>query len=60
MLTKNIVRIGYNPFASAENMCLKSESPEIVSLDGILYDKTMTNLLCATNRAVGEQYQLKS
>ena len=56
VITKNIVRIGYNPFASAENMYLESESPEIVSRNGILYDKTMTNLLCATNRAVGKSY----
>jgi len=58
VITKNIVRIGYNPFASAENMYLKSESPEIISRDGILYDKTMSNLLCATNRAVGKSYRV--
>ena len=58
VITKNIVRIGYNPFASAENMYLESESPEIISRDGILYDKTMTNLLCATNRAVGKSYRV--
>ena len=58
VITKNIVRIGYNPFASAENMYLESESPEIVSRNGILYDKTMTNLLCATNRAVGKSYRV--
>lgn len=58
VITKNVVRIGYNPFASAENMYLESESPEIISRDGILYDKTMTNLLCATNRAVGKSYRV--
>lgn len=58
VITKNIVRIGYNPFASAENMYLESESPEIVSRNGILYDKTMTNLLCATNCAVGKSYRV--
>ena len=58
VITKNIVRIGYNPFASAENMYLESESPEIISRDGILYDKTMTNLLCVTNRAVGKSYRV--
>ena len=58
VITKNIVRIGYNPFASAENMYLKSESPEIISRDGILYDKTMSNLLCATNRAGGKSYRV--
>ena len=58
VITKNIVRIGYNPFASAENMYLESESPEIISRDGILYDKTTTNLLCATNRAVGKSYRV--
>ena len=58
VITKNIVRIGYNPFASAENMYLESESPEIISRGGILYDKTMTNLLCATNRAVGKSYRV--
>ena len=58
VITKNVVRIGYNPFASAENMYLESESPEIISRDGILYDKTMTNLLCATNRAAGKSYRV--
>ena len=58
VITKNVVRIGYNPFASAENMYLESESPEIISRDGILYDKTMSNLLCATNRAVGKSYRV--
>ena len=56
VISKNITRIGYNPFAGCENLILESESDEVVALNGILYDKTGTNALCATNAAVGDKF----
>ena len=56
VISKNITRIGYNPFAGCENLILESESDDIVALDGVLYDKTATNMLCATNASVGAEF----
>ncbi len=58
VITKNVDRIGYNPFAGAENLLLESESPLFVCINGIIYDKDKTHMLCATNRAVGKNFKV--
>ena len=56
VITKNVDRIGYNPFAGAENLLLESESPLFIAENGIIYDQDKTHILCATNRAVGKSF----
>ena len=56
VITKNVDRIGYNPFAGAENLLLESESPLFIAENGIIYDQDKTHMLCATNRAVGKSF----
>ena len=58
LITKNVDRIGYNPFAGAENLLLESESPLFIAEDGIIYDCEKTHMLCATNRAVGSVFRV--
>lgn len=58
VITKNINRIGYNPFAGAEDLLLESESPLFVVENGIVYDQDKTHMLCATNRAVGKIFRV--
>lgn len=58
VITKNVDRIGYNPFAGAENLLLESESPLFHSENGIVYDRDKTHILCATNRAVGKSFKV--
>lgn len=55
VLTKNINRIGYNPFASCENMSIKSKNGNFKVVDGILYNKDLTELICCTNIAAKEK-----
>lgn len=59
VITKNVNRIGYNPFAGCENLLLESLSPEFPCENGIIYDKNFTHMLCATNRAVGKSFRVK-
>lgn len=56
VLTKNINRIGYNPFAGCENLIIESENPLFNVVDGIVYDNNKTHMLCATDRAVGTHF----
>ena len=58
VITKNIDRIGYNPFAGAENLLLESESSLFLAENGIIYDQNKTHMLCATNRAVGKTFKV--
>ena len=58
VITKNVDRIGYNPFAGAENLLLESESPLFIAENGIIYDQNKTHMLCATNRAVGKTFNV--
>ena len=56
VITKNVDRIGYNPFAGAENLLIESESPLFIDENGIIYDQNKTHMLCTTNRAVGKSF----
>ena len=58
VISKNVDRIGYNPFAGAENLLLESESPWFIAEKGIIYDRNKTHILCATNRAVGKTFKI--
>ena len=58
VIGKNVDRIGYNPFASCENMLIESNSIQFVSDGGVIYDKDKTHLLCATDRAVGKFFRV--
>ena len=58
VISKNVNRIGYNPFAGSENILLESESPLFPCENGVIYNENKTQLLCATNRAVGKRFQV--
>lgn len=59
VLTKNIDRIGYNPFAGCENLLIENKDNSYFFVDkGIVFNKTRTHLLCATDRAIGEKYRV--
>lgn len=59
ILTKNVDRIGYNPFAGCENLLIVSEgNPHFKVEAGVVFDPSGTHLLCATDRAVGEEYRV--
>lgn len=59
LLTKNVDRIGYNPFAGCENLLIENDcNPNFCVKNGIVFDKPRTHLLCATDRAVGEKYRV--
>ena len=55
-VTKNVSRIGYNPFASCTNLWLESESPLFPSCNGVIYNKDKTQILCATDEAIGVKF----
>ena len=56
VISQNINRIGYNPFAGCENLLLQSESPKFPCENGVIYNASKTHILCATNRAVGKHF----
>lgn len=56
VLTKNINRIGYNPFAGCENLVIESQNSIFRVESGIVYDHDMSHMLCATDIAVGESF----
>lgn len=59
ILTKNIDRIGYNPFAGCENLLIENDgNPNFCVENGIVFDLAHTHLLCATDRAVGDYYHV--
>jgi hypothetical protein len=58
ILSKNISRIGYNPFASCENLKLESENYRFKVVEGILYNNDLTELICCTNVIAGENVKL--
>lgn len=59
VLSKNIDRIGYNPFAGCENLRIENGgNPNFYIENGIVFDKKRTHLLCATDRAVGTAYRV--
>lgn len=58
IITKNVNRIGYNPFAGCENLLIKSENDNFAVQDGIVYNKEKTHMLCATDKAVGGRFKV--
>ena len=58
VITKNVDRIGYNPFAGCENLIIESENDNFVVKNGVVYDKTLTHILCATDKAIGKEFTL--
>lgn len=60
IIGKNVEKIGYNPFAGCENMLMDCYSPCFCEEKHILFDKDKKALLCATDRAVGEEYFVPS
>lgn len=56
IITENVDRIGYNPFAGCENLLLYGENDNFIVKNGIVYDKTLTHILCATDKAVGKTF----
>ena len=58
VISKNVNRIGYNPFAGCENLLLESESSLFPCENGIIYNENKTHLLCATNRSVGKSFRV--
>ena len=54
IITKNVDRIGYNPFAGCENLIIESENDNFVVKNGVVYDKTLTHILCATDKEAGK------
>lgn len=58
VITKNVNRIGYNPFAGAENLLLENKSESFVCEKGVIYNKDKTQILCATNRAIGKKFKV--
>lgn len=56
VITKNVDRIGYNPFAGCENLIIESENDNFVVKNGVVYDKTLTHILCATDKAIGKEF----
>ena len=58
VISKNVDRIGYNPFAGCEGLWLESESPLYPCVDGIIYNEEKTKMQCATNRAVGASFRV--
>ena len=58
VISKNVDRIGYNPFAGSENILLESRSPAVHCENGVLYSVDKTELLCTTNRAIGKRFKV--
>ena len=58
IISINVDRIGYNPFAGAENLIIKSESPVFIAENGVVYNNNKTHILCATDRAVGAEFRV--
>ena len=58
VISKNVNRIGYNPFAGCEKLLLESESPMFPCENGVIYNASKTHILCSTNRAVGKHFQV--
>lgn len=48
-LGRNLRQIGYNPFANCSNLTIESESPNYIIVDGILYDRTVREVICCTD-----------
>jgi hypothetical protein len=51
VLTHNIRRIGYNPFAGCENLVILNQNPHFKLVDGVLYSESLRELLCCPNLA---------
>lgn len=60
VISKNVNRIGYNPFAGCENLLLTSKSKSFLEESNIIYNEDKTQLLCATNKAVGKEFFIRS
>lgn len=57
VLPTSLEDIGYNPFVDCSNIRFESHSPYFKVLDGILYNKDCTKLICCPAwRAKGEMY----
>jgi len=49
VITKNVTRIGYNPFAGCEILTLESRNPRYIIRNGLLLNSDGTELICCTN-----------
>jgi hypothetical protein len=58
VIGEGVNRIGYNPFANCENLLLESKSPYFPCENGIIFNKDKTQILCATNKAVGKSFSV--
>lgn len=56
VISENVDRIGYNPFAGCQNLLLESNSPKFLSENGVIFNADKTEILCTTNRAVGKRF----
>ena len=56
VITENVNRIGYNPFAGCKDLLLESKSTMFPSKNGIIYNRELTQILCATNKSVGKEF----
>lgn len=58
VITENVNRIGYNPFAGCEQLLLESKSLNFPCINGIIFDKNFSEIQCATDRAVGKMFEV--
>ena len=58
VITKNVNRIGYNPFAGCENLLIESQSASFPCKGGIIFDKDYSAIQCATDCAVGKRFKV--
>ena len=58
IISENVCRIGYNPFAGSKNMFLESMSPLFPCENGIVFSQDKRSLLCTTSRAIGCRYRI--
>ncbi len=59
VLSKNINRIGYNPFAGCSNFELESKNDKFVVENGILYNQDFTLIICCPNLATGKTIKIR-
>lgn len=60
IISKNVNRIGYNPFAGCFNMTLCGEPSGYKLVNGIIFSADGKSICCATDKAVGSYYKVPS
>jgi hypothetical protein len=60
ILTQNINRIGYNPFAGCANLIIESNNEHFKEENGILYNHDFTLIICCPNLAAGNYIKIKN